>query len=256
MESKGLKVTIITVVYNNELIKSAIESVLCQDYSSIEYIIIDGGSKDQTLSIINNYANSIDVIVSEPDMGIYDAINKGIALASGDIIGILNSDDFLADNNVVSRIVSSFSDDVNLEALYADVIFVDSMDTNKILRYYSSKSFKPWMFRFGFQPAHPTLYVKKNVFTRVGIYKTKYSIAGDFDFLLRIFLIYKVKGKYINDLWVKMRQGGASTSGIGSVLKINSEILSICKENGVYTNITLIYSKYFVKWWGFLFKRI
>jgi glycosyltransferase involved in cell wall biosynthesis len=250
-----MKISIITVVYNNECIATAIESVLRQDYPWIEYIVVDGGSTDRTLDIIGAYRNRIQRVVSEPDLGIYDAINKGIKLATGDVLGLLHSDDFLADDGVISRIAAIFQQHPGINGTYADVIFTDRQDLNKITRYYSSRHFKPWMFKFGFQPAHPTFYAKRELFKQYGLYSTQYKIAGDFELLMRFLYIHKVKALYVRDVWVKMRMGGVSTSGLKSLMKLNGEILQACKSNAVYTNSLMIYSKYMVKWWGFCFKK-
>lgn len=250
-----MKISIITVVYNNECIATAIESVLRQNYPWIEYIVVDGGSTDHTLDIISAYRNRIQRVVSEPDLGIYDAINKGINLATGDVLGLLHSDDFLADDGVISRIAEVFRQHPGINSTYADVIFTDRVDLSKVTRYYSSKHFKPWMFKFGFQPAHPTFYAKRELFKQYGLYSTHYKIAGDFELLMRFLYIHKVKALYVRDVWVKMRMGGVSTSGIKSLMKLNGEILQACKSNAVYTNNLMIYSKYMVKWWGFCFKK-
>ncbi len=253
----NLKVSIITVVYNNfSTINETINSVIAQSYSNIEYIVIDGNSTDGTRKILESRKKDIDILVSEPDSGIYDAMNKGINLATGDIIGTLNADDFFADNNVVTRIISAFETDSSIQAIYSNVVFIDDSGQQKITRYYSSKNFYPWMFKFGFQPAHPTFYIKKQVFKQYGIYRTDLRIAGDFELLMRFMLRYKIKHKYIEDVWVKMRTGGASTSGLKSVFSVNSEILIACKANSVYTNKIMIYSKYLIKWWGFIIKKI
>lgn len=250
-----MKVSIITATYNsNKFLESCICSVMAQDYPDIEYILIDGGSTDSTQSIINKYSNNIVKWISEPDTGIYDAINKGIKLASGDIVGVLNSDDFFSDDSVISRIVKSFKDDEALEIVYADVSFVVRENINKSVRHYSSRYFRPYMFKFGFQPAHPSLYVKRGLFEKFGYYRTDLKIAGDFELLLRFLLKNKLSYKYISDVWVKMRIGGVSTSGIKSILQINNEIIKAHKINGIYTNIIFTYSKYIVKWWGFLRK--
>ncbi len=248
-------VSIITVVYNNECIGTAIESVIRQDYPFIEYIIIDGGSTDHTLDIIAAYRHRSQKVVSEPDLGIYDAINKGIKMASGAIVGLLHADDFLADDQVVSRIARVFSESPGLKAAYADVIFTQREDLSKVTRYYSSRHFKPWMFKFGFQPAHPTFYAERNLFAEYGLYSTRYQIAGDFELLMRFLYIHKVKALYVRDVWVKMRMGGVSTAGLKSLLKLNGEILQACKSNEVYTNLLMVYSKYMVKWWGFCFRK-
>lgn len=250
-----MKVSIITVVYNNECIGTAIDSVIRQDYPFIEYIIVDGGSTDRTLDIIAAYRSRIHKVVSEPDMGIYDAINKGIKMASGDVVGLLHADDFLADNQVISRIARVFEAHPGLKAAYADVVFTHRDDLSKVTRYYSSKHFKPWMFKFGFQPAHPTFYVERKLFAEYGLYSTRYKIAGDFELLMRFLYIHKVKALYVKDVWVKMRMGGVSTAGVKSLLTLNGEILQACKSNEVYTNMLMVYSKYMVKWWGFCFRK-
>jgi glycosyltransferase involved in cell wall biosynthesis len=250
-----IRVSIITVVYNNEFIGTAIESVIAQDYPNIEYIVVDGGSTDRTLEIINTYRRRINTVLSEPDLGIYDAINKGIKLATGDYVGLLHADDFLSDAAVISRVVAAFHNNPGVNAAYADVIFTDPQDLNKVLRYYSSKHFKPWMFKFGFQPAHPTFYAEKALFLKYGLYSTKYKIAGDFELLMRFMYIHKVKALYVRDVWVKMRIGGVSTAGLKSLFKLNKEILLACRANEVYSNPAMVYSKYMVKWWGFIFRK-
>jgi glycosyltransferase involved in cell wall biosynthesis len=250
-----MKVSIITVVYNNECIGTAIESVIRQDYPFIEYIVVDGGSTDRTLDIISAYRNRIQKVVSEPDLGIYDAINKGIKMATGDIVGLLHADDFLADDQVISRIVRVFGEHPGLKAAYADVVFTHRDDLSKVTRYYSSRHFKPWMFKFGFQPAHPTFYAERKLFEQLGLYSTQYKIAGDFELLMRFLYIHKVNTLYVRDVWVKMRMGGVSTAGVKSLLKLNGEILHACKSNEVYTNMLMVYSKYMVKWWGFCFRK-
>jgi len=250
-----MTISIITVVFNNELIGSAIKSVIDQDYQDIEYIVIDGGSTDDTLDIIKDFEEHIDILVSEPDMGIYDALNKGIKLATGQIIGIMNADDLFADDEVLSRVAEKFKLEPQVDAFYADIVFTDRQDTQKITRYYSSSKFKPWMFRFGTAPAHPSFYAKKTLFEKHGGYTTDFEISGDFDLLLRFMLIYKVKARYVNDVWVKMRQGGVSTSGLASIKKQNNEIIQSCRRNGISTSIPLVYAKYLFKWWGFIFKK-
>lgn len=251
-----LKISIITVTYNSEkYLEECIKSTFNQDYRNIEYIIIDGSSKDNTLKIIEKNKEKITKTISEPDQGIYDAINKGINLATGEVIGVIHSDDIFTNDFVISKIAKSFIEDEELEAVYADVNFINRENTNKIIRHYSSEFFKPWMFKFGFQPAHPTFYVKKELFEKHGLYRTDLKIAGDFELLLRFILKHKIKYKYVKDIWVKMRVGGVSSSGISSVTKLNSEIIKAHRDNNLYTNKIFIYSKYLFKWWGFLKKK-
>lgn len=250
-----MKVSIITVTFNSEeFILNSINSVKNQDYKNLQHIIIDGNSTDKTKEILENYSDFV-TWISENDNGIYDAINKGIRLATGDIVGVLNSDDFFTDNHVISRIVTLFEENKNLDSVYSNVQFVAREDVNKVIRSYSSKFFKTWMFKFGFQPAHPTFYAKKDLFERIGYYRTDLEIAGDFELLLRFLKKNNINCRYINDVWVKMRIGGISTSGIDSILKLNNEIVKAHLVNELYTNKILVYSKYLIKWWGFIFKK-
>lgn len=250
-----MRISIITVVLNNELVGSAIQSVIDQDYSDVQYIVIDGGSTDRTLQIVDGFKGRVDVLISEPDHGIYDAINKGIKVATGEVIGIINADDLFADSRVLSRIAHQFTSNPEKDAFYADIVFTDRQNTDKITRFYSSGMFRPWMFRFGTAPAHPAFYAKKSLFEKYGDYSTDYVISGDFDLLLRFLLIHKISAQYVDDVWVKMRQGGISTSGFASIKKQNHEIVDSCRRNGLHTNAALVYAKYLFKWWGFIFKN-
>ncbi|RZK40534.1 MAG: glycosyltransferase [Pedobacter sp.] len=250
-----MKVSLISVTYNSEkYIRSCIESVIAQSYKDVEYIIVDGASTDSTIQIVESYGAAINHIISEPDKGIYDAINKGIKVASGDVIGILNSDDFLSNQHVLKQIADEFIKNKNLDAIYADVAFVERTNGEKVLRYYSSQKFRPWMFRFGFQPAHPTFYAKKSVFEKFGLYRIDMKIAGDFELLARFISRNKIRVKYIKQQFVNMRIGGVSTSGLKSVVLLNSEIINALKINKIYTNKVFVYSKYLFKWWGYVFK--
>jgi glycosyltransferase involved in cell wall biosynthesis len=247
-----MKVSIITVVHNNaSTIKNAIDSVINQSYQNIEYIVVDGASTDGTIEIINNYKNHIAHFISEPDTGIYNAINKGIRLATGDIVGILNSDDFFCSNNIIERIVNEFLKD-NIDAVYGDVQFVNPNKENKITRYYSSKRFSSKMFKYGFMPAHPSFYVKRSFFNELGYYKETYKIGADFELLLRFLLKNNLNAKYLEMPFVTMRTGGISNRSYKSNLLLNREILQACRENNVKTNLINIYSKYFIKAFEFI----
>jgi glycosyltransferase involved in cell wall biosynthesis len=247
-----LKVSIITVCFNSEkTISDTINSVLSQSYKEIEYIIIDGGSSDGTLQIIKSYTCGIAKFISEPDNGIYEAINKGIRFATGDIIGILNSDDIIEDKRVIEKIANTFSEN-EIDAVYGDVQFVDAKKGSKIVRYYSSKGFYPGKFKFGYMPAHPSFYVKRELYEKMGYYKTDYKIAADYELLIRFLYVYKIKYKYLEMPFVSMRTGGVSNKTILSNIILNKEIARACKENGIHTNYLFIYSKYFLKMFEFI----
>lgn len=240
-----MKVSIVTVTYNSgATLRDAIESVLSQDYDNIEYIIVDGQSTDATLAIIDEYRDRISVVVSEPDQGIYDAMNKGIERATGDIVGILNSDDYFPDNHIVSMIAGEF--DGTIDAVYGDVAFISPSNPQKIIRYYSSKIFKPSRMIMGLSPAHPSFYVKRAFYEQYGKYNVSYQIASDFDLFVRFFSS-PMRYRYIEKVFVKMRTGGISTRGLKSKYILNKEILRICKQNGIRTNLFIVLSRYFFK---------
>ncbi|GAA68720.1 glycosyltransferase family 2 protein [Pseudoalteromonas sp. BSi20429] len=237
-----MKVSIITVCYNSAAtINDTITSVLSQDYKNIEYIVIDGGSSDATLDIINKYREQISVVISEPDKGIYDAMNKGIKNATGDIVGILNSDDFYETKDVITEIINNF--DVDTEIVFGDLIFVKPENIEKITRFYSLPRFKAWKLRFGWMPPHPATFIKKSVYDKYGLYKINYKISADYEVFVRFLLVNKVNFKHINKILVRMRDGGVSTSGLKSSLTLNKEIVKACEENGIYTNIFILMSK-------------
>jgi len=249
-----MKISIITVVWNNkETIKDAIDSVLDQTYNDIEYIIVDGASSDGTVDIIESYGDKISKFISEPDKGLYDAMNKGIALATGDVVGILNSDDFYIDEFVIAKIVKEF-EEKKVESVYADLVFVKPDDLEKTVRYYDSSYFSPQKFAYGWMPAHPTFFLKREIYEKYGIFKTDYKIAADYELLARFLEKNKISFSYINEAIVKMRIGGASTSGIKNTYILNKEIIRACKENNIYTNWFMVLSKYPKKILGLLKK--
>lgn len=246
-----MKISIITAAFNSEkTLQDTLDSVLRQDYRNIEHIIIDGGSTDSTVDIIRVYASKTTSHsvkwVSEKDRGIYDAMNKGIAMATGDVIGILNSDDYFTSNDVVSKLIKPFSDE-EIDAVYGDIHFIHDKEREKITRYYSSKMFSPFWIRFGFMPAHPSLYVRKEIYDKVGLYKLDYKIGADFEMVVRMFHVHKIKAHYINMDFVTMRNGGASTSGVQSHKLLLQEDARACRENGLYSNQFLISLKYLYK---------
>lgn len=249
-----MKVSIITVVWNNaSTIKDAIDSVLAQTYENIEYIVVDGASSDGTVEIVQSYEDKITKFISEPDKGLYDAMNKGLALATGDIVGILNSDDFYIDEFVIEKVVKEF-EEKEVDSVYADLVFVKPNDLSKTVRYYDSSHFTPDKFAYGWMPAHPTFFVKREFYEKHGVFKTDYKIAADYELLTRFLGKNKVSYSYIKEPIVKMRIGGASTSGIKSNYILNKEIIRACKENDIYTNWLMVLSKYPKKILG-LFKK-
>jgi len=232
-----MKVSIITVCYNSAAtIRDTIESVLAQDYTDIEYIIVDGASQDNTLDIINEYRDRIAIVVSEPDKGIYDAMNKGIKTSTGDVVGILNSDDFYEQTDVVSQIAAAFEADRQTEIVFGDLVFVKPDNLEKITRFYSLPNYLPWKLRFGWMPPHPATFIRKEVYDKFGLYKTDFKIAADYELFVRMLLVNKVSFTHLNKVLIRMRSGGASTSGLRSSLTLNAEIVKACKYNGIYTN--------------------
>jgi glycosyltransferase involved in cell wall biosynthesis len=243
----ALKISIITVSFNSiRTISDTIDSVLTQTYPNIEYIIVDGCSTDGTIELVKSYGNKISRFISEHDDGIYDAINKGIRLSRGNIVGILNSDDIFKDVGVIEKVVNTFNEN-EIDAVIGDVQFIDAGNESKIVRYYSSKNFHPGKFKFGYMPAHPSFYVKRELFGKLGYYKTDYKIAADYELLIRFLYVNNVKYKYLEMPFVSMRTGGVSNKTILSNFTLNREIVKACKANGIQTNYLYIYSKYFSK---------
>ena len=236
-----MKVSIITVCFNSEnTIVDTISSVQQQSYHDIEYIIVDGGSTDKTLQLIDKSDYRPHHFISEPDRGIYDAMNKGLALASGDIIGILNSDDFYIDSDVVFDVVEVFKSNTNIDLLLGNVDFISTQNVDKVIREYSSFKFSPWKMRFGFMPAHPGAFIKKSAYEQVGNYKLGYKIAADFDIFVRLLLVNDLCYTKINKTIIRMRLGGISTSGFRSYLVTSNEVLRSLKENNIYSNIVMV----------------
>ena len=242
-----MKVSIVTVVYNGEkFIQSAIESVLNQDYPDIEYIVIDGASKDRTLEVVSAYKDKIAHVVSEPDQGIYDAMNKGLKMATGEIVGILNADDFYANNQVISRVMQEFRDP-GLQATFADLVYVQPGNEGKVTRYYAAKNFKLKDFERGDMPPHPTFFVRRRLYEKYGYFRTDFRIAADFEMMVR--LLYKggESFRYIPEVLVHMREGGISTRGFKFTRIVNQEIQQGLEANGIHSSLLKIYSKYFYK---------
>ncbi len=244
---KKYKFTIITVTYNAvRTVEDTICSVLSQTYPDIEYIIVDGASNDGTLSIIDRYRDRISRVISEPDKGPYDAMNKGITMATGDVIGLLHSDDVYADIDAITRISEPFNRD-NVDSVFSDLVFVGKTNIDKITRYFCADDFTVDRFAYGCMPPHPTFFAKKECYNKYGIFKADYRIAADFELVARFLLKFGISYRYVPGVLVKMRMGGKSTGSLKSNFILNNEILRACRENGINTNIMKVYSKYITK---------
>ena len=235
-----MKVSIITVTFNCEdTIEDTMLSVFSQNYKNIEYIIIDGGSTDNTMIKVKKYNKNISHIITEKDQGMYDAINKGIKLSTGDIVHILNSDDVYADQNILSEVVDLFKKK-NCEILLSKIIFFKKINQINHKQYFTRevgiKFFSPNLLRFGFMPAHPGTFIKKNIYDKFGMYKINYQIASDYELFVRLLMKFKVPYLKYDKLTVKMREGGKSTKNIYSNYIITKEIIKVFKENNLYTN--------------------
>ena len=240
-------VTVITVCYNSaNSLERALKSVASQDWPRVEHIVIDGGSTDDTLYILERYQNHLAHVVSEPDKGIYDAMNKGLDRTTGDIVCFLNADDQYASNHVLSLVVKQMLAH-ELDALLGDVAFFHSTDPMRMVRRYRSDRFTPGRLAWGWMPAHPALFLNKSVVQRVGRFKTEYRIAGDFDYIARAFYGCDLQYQHLPEVLVHMQTGGASTAGWRSKVLLNQEVLRSCIENGISTNLFKILSKYPMK---------
>lgn len=238
-----MKVSIITICYNSQkTLEDTITSVLAQDYNDIEYIIIDGASKDNTPKIIEKYKSSISHVTSEPDKGIYDAMNKGVEKATGDLVGILNSDDFYANDSVISNIVSSIRKN-NSDSIYADLVYVDRLDSDKIVRNWKSGQYKPDLFLKGWMPPHPTFFVKKWVYEKFGAYNTALKSAADYEFMLRVLHKHKISTSYFPEIITKMRTGGESNVSLKNRLRANKEDRMAWQLNGIKPNLFTLLRK-------------
>ena len=227
-----MKISIITVSYNSEnTIETTFKSVLMQTYSNIEYIVIDGGSTDNTLKIAKKYSGIITQLVSEQDYGLYDAMNKGISLATGDVIGLINSDDLFCDKDALNKIAKIFKKNKNLDSVYADLFYVSQQDVNKISRRWISGIQRK--FKYGWHPAHPTFYIKKTIYDRFGLFDLSFRLAADFEIMLRFLEKHNISTAYLKEPLVKMRLGGESNKSFKNIYYQNIECLRAFDKNGI-----------------------
>ena len=238
-----MKISIITVCYNSsETIADTIQSVASQSYPDIEYIIVDGLSKDSTVDVIKQHADVVSKWVSEKDKGIYDAMNKGISMATGDIIGILNADDVYTDCEVLSNVVRQFEDQ-SVQGVYGDLKYVQKDNLNKVIRYWKSGDYTQGKFLQGWMPPHPTFYVRKNIYDTYGKYRTDMPSASDYEFMLRVIHVKQIKLQYLPKVLVLMREGGVSNRSIKHRIDANRDDRRAWEVNGVKPRFYTLYLK-------------
>ncbi|MEL4869147.1 glycosyltransferase family 2 protein [Pantoea agglomerans] len=237
-----MKVSIITATYNSEkILADTLNSVESQTYQNIEYIIVDGASTDGTLELINRLSSRVTKIVSEKDKGIYDALNKGVKMATGDVIGFIHSDDILANPDIVEKIVNEFHFS-NADLVYGDLVFIDRENTSKIKRYWRSGEFRKSKISFGWAPPHPSFYMKKKLYQDNGLFDLNFKIAADYDQMIRMLQRDNIKVSYLNEIFVKMRLGGESTK-IENAISSTQEIISIMKKHQINWRFAILYRK-------------
>ena len=227
-----MKISIITVCFNSAAtIDKTLHSVTTQSYDNIEYIVVDGKSTDATLELVSHYGDLVSLCISEPDRGIYDAFNKGLSLATGDVIGFINSDDFYPNSNVVATIAEAFTKELDLDAIYGDLCYVGQIETERVMRYWQTSDFKPGMFNRGWVPPHPTFFARRQVYERFGGFDLKYRIAADWELLARLIEVNRIKTRYLPQVLVHMRLGGMSNRSWSNVWSQNKEIWGAMKAH-------------------------
>ena len=253
-----MKISLITATYNSaETVRDTLQSVLNQTFKDIDYIIIDGNSKDNTMDIVKEFEPKFEGRlrwVSEKDKGIYDAMNKGVRMAQGDIVGILNSDDFFASNDVLEKVNAAFTENPEIDGVYADVRYVDWNDTGKTVRMFSGKDFTREKLCWGKMPPHPSFYVKRECYDKFGLYSLDYPICADYDMFVKMIWIGNINTLYINDVFVNMRSGGTSSNGIKVHRKIMRERMRCVREHEMPSNFFKQTSRYFEKIFSLLRK--
>ena len=226
-------ISVITVTFNSrETIADTIESVATQTHPHIEHIVVDGASTDGTLEVLQRFRDKLSKVVSEPDAGIYSAMNKGLAMATGDVVGTLNSDDVYVDKNVLAMVAEVFRDD-SVDVCYGDVLYVDKGDLNRIVRHWKSEPYRSGLFERGWMPPHPTFFIRRSVIGRVGPFEPSYRFAADFDFMLRALHVQQLHSIYLPHELVTMRVGGWTNNSIRNVLRGNIEAYRSCRRNGL-----------------------
>ena len=228
-----IKISVITAVFNSEkTIAQAIESVLQQYYTAVESVVIDGGSRDATMPILEAYRTRLGKLISEPDAGIYDALNKGIRHATGDVLGFLHADDVFEDEGVLAKVAAAF-DDPSIDAVYGDLVYVRHDNIRQIIRYWKSGSYDQAALARGWMPPHPTFYVRRSVYERLGGFDPRYRIAADYDIILRFLAVGKIRAAYIPEVLVRMRTGGISNRSLRTFFRKSMEDYQVLRRNNL-----------------------
>ena len=236
-----IKISVVTAVYNrHRTVGEAIKSVLSQSYSAVELIVIDGASTDDTLAVLEIYRSRLSVLISELDQGIYDALNKGIKYATGDVVGFLHADDVFENSEVLAKIATAFQDP-SIDAVYGDLVYVRHDDINQVIRYWKSGHYDDAALSRGWMPPHPTFYVRRSVYERLGGFDTRYRIAADYDTILRFLAVGKIRAAYIPDVLVRMRAGGVSNRSLKTIFRKSLEDFEVLQKNQVGGFLTLLH---------------
>lgn len=234
MDRNVTKISLITASYNSAAtIADTLRSVAIQTYPDIQHIVVDGASKDDTMAIIEREGAHLDKAISEPDKGIYDAYNRGLERVDGEIIGFINSDDFYYDETVIAQVAKAFADNPQAEAVHANLLYVDPEDTDLVVREWRGREMTEKNMQRGFIPAHPTLFLKRDVYDKVGGFDTKFRLAADYEFMLRMLKKYQTPSVHVPSIWVRMRTGGATGAGFQGVKKQNEEIREAQRLHGI-----------------------
>lgn len=236
--------SVITATYNREAtVVRAVSSIRSQTHTDVQIIVIDGASQDSTMALVSPLLCDTDILKSEPDSGIYDALNKGLALAEGEVIAFLHSDDVYFDDNVISKVVEMFSDD-SIDVVYGDVCFFSGSNVTKIRRRYRSDILSVRNLAWGKMPGHPAIFIRRRIYEEIGYFETDFHIAADYEFLCRLVHYADLKSVYLSSVLVRMQVGGASTGGFKNTILLNREVFRAIRKNGIYTNIFMLLSKY------------
>lgn len=239
-----MKVSVITATYNREAtVVRAMLSIKSQTHTDVQIIVIDGASQDSTVALVTPILGDKDILRSELDLGIYDALNKGLALADGEVIAFLHSDDLYFDSNVISKVVEIFFDE-SIDVVYGDVCFFSGSNVTKIRRRYRSDKLSARNLAWGKMPAHPAIFIRRRVYEKIGYFETDFQIAADYEFLCRLVQYANLKSVYLSSVLVRMELGGVSTGGFRNTILLNKEVFRAIRKNGIYTNIFMLLSKY------------